>query len=429
MPNEGLRQKIGFMLEDATDDPSGISYHDNSVTVNNCHFNKVLDLRLILHGVTLDSIYFDNCIFRARVLMHNSVSSNQLLRFDSVIKFNMCIFKYDVEFNGILFKKKISFISCSFIGKFNFSENQLVGALRLLGTTFNNEVSFNASKFNNISFFSTVDDRTIFLSKVSFSNAEINDARFWNIKFEGDVYFVNTKFNCPVYLNNALFRESLVFAEQATFGKIEIKESIFLDGAEINKLIIANVIFEHYVSLNDANIHHVEINNSIFAKYYLSLSGAKIHEVKNEHTARTLKNEAIKAANTPMIIQMKAKELDFYYCSLEWRKNLFEKLPLWLMKYSNKYGEDWFRALVFILCCWVFFFSLFVISRDGLGTTFIWSDISYLKEAINFLWLLNSSKDIESIRTIWQVVFFLLGKISIAYGIYQLIAAFRKHGR
>lgn len=426
MSNKGLRQKIGSMLEDATDDPSGISYHDNFVAVKNSHFNKELNLRLIFHEITLRSIHFNNCTFSKPVKMYSAFS----IEFDSEIIFDTCVFDADVEFNGILFTKSVSFTSCCFIGKFSFSDNQLLKTFRLYGTKFNNEVFLDRSKFNDIVLFSKGDDRTVFRSKVSFSNAEINDARFWNMIFEDDVYFQNTKFNCPIYLNNALFKKLLVFAEIGTFfEKIEIKESIFLDGAEINKLIIHNVIFEHYVSLNDANIRHVEINNSIFAKYYLSLSGAKIHEVKDEYTARTLKNEAIKATNTPMAIQMKAKELDFYYCSLEWRKNLFEKCPLWLMKYSNKYGEDWFRALVFILCCWVAFFSLFVISRDGLGATFIWSDISYLKEAINFLWLLNSSKDIESIRTIWQVVFFLLGKISIAYGIYQLIAAFRKHGR
>lgn len=426
MSNKGLRQKIGSMLEDATDDPSGISYHDNFVAVKNSHFNKELNLRLIFHGITLGSIHFENCIFSKPVKMYSAFS----VEFDSEIIFDACLFEDEVEFSKYIFKESVSFTSCSFIGRFSFSDNQLLKTFRLYGTIFNNEVLFDRSKFNYIAFFSKGDDRTVFRSKVSFSNAEINDARFWNMIFEDDVYFQNTKFNCPIYLNNALFKKLLVFAEIGTFfEKIEIKESIFLDGAEINKLIIHNVIFEHYVSLNDANIRHVEINNSIFAKYYLSLSGAKIHEVKDEYTARTLKNEAIKATNTPMAIQMKAKELDFYYCSLEWRKNLFEKCPLWLMKYSNKYGEDWFRALVFILCCWVAFFSLFVISRDGLGATFIWSDISYLKEAINFLWLLNSSKDIESIRTIWQVVFFLLGKISIAYGIYQLIAAFRKHGR
>lgn len=429
MPNEELRKKIGSMLEDATNDPSGISYHDNFVIIKGCYFYKELNLRPILQEVSLASIGFYNCTFSKSVQLFSAIYGNQLLISDSEIKFYACDFELDIILYGFIFKKRISLTACSFKGVVSFNCSQFEGVFSLLGSTFDNEVRFDISKFDDIILSSDETDQTVFRSKVSFSNTEINNARFWNMIFEGDVYFVNTKFNCPVYFNNALFKKSLVFGEQATLGKIDIKESIFLDGAEINKLIIYNVIFERYVSLNDANIHHVEINNSIFAKYYLSLSGAKIHEVKNEYTARTLKNEAIKAANTPMAIQMKAKELDFYYCSLEWRKNLFEKLPLWLMKYSNKYGEDWFRALVFILCCWVAFFSLFVISRDGLGTTFIWSDISYLKEAINFLWLLNSSKDIESIRTIWQVVFFLLGKISIAYGIYQLIAAFRKHGR
>lgn len=108
MPNEELRKKIGSMLEDATNDPSGISYHDNFVIIKGCYFNKELNLGSILHGVMLGSIYFDNRTFSELVLMDETVSGNELPKFDSEIKFHACKFDADVEFNGMLFTKSIS---------------------------------------------------------------------------------------------------------------------------------------------------------------------------------------------------------------------------------------------------------------------------------------------------------------------------------
>ena len=429
MTSNRLKDKLGSMFEQVTEDASGISFHENFIILKECHFIKDLDLMLVLNEVQLKNILFTNCLFSESVDMFHSHSDNLYLEIDYDIVFHDCRFEKKVSFSGLSLKKGISFTLCTFKGDFFVNWSQFGGAFLLSGTTFENKVSFDGSKFDYIYFFSKMDDHTIFRANVSFSNAEINDARFWNMIFYGDVLFVNTKFNCPVYFNNTLFTGALVFGEQGTLGRIEIKESIYLDGAEVKQLSLYNMVFEHYVSLNNTKIENVDISNTLFSAQYLSLSGTQIHNVNNEYTARVLKNEALRGSNGPIALQMKAKELDFYYCSLGWRKNLFEKFPLWLMKYSNNYGEDWFRALIFILCCWVIFFSLFVISRDGFGTIFFWFDISYLKEAINFLWLLNSSKDIESIRTVGQVLFFLLGKISIAYGIYQLIAAFRKHGK
>ena len=64
---------------------------------------------------------------------------------------------------------------------------------------------------------------------------------------------------------------------------------------------------------------------------------------------------------------------------------------------------------------------------------FLWNDKQFWSGFINFFWLptgfnelvSQKSKDVNGGE--WGALFFILGKIIIAYGIYQTVAAFRKY--
>ena len=70
-------------------------------------------------------------------------------------------------------------------------------------------------------------------------------------------------------------------------------------------------------------------------------------------------------------------------------------------------------------------------AKDGIGSTFIWLDPIYLKQAISYFWLFNGMEGLDELSsTSWlEIIPFLLGKIFIGYGIYQTISAFRKYGQ
>nr|WP_320058224.1 pentapeptide repeat-containing protein [uncultured Bacteroides sp.] len=427
---------------------------------------------------------FRNCLFNGNVdlsLTNEELKYGQSNIIDQKIAFKGCTFEKEVSFNSYTFKKKFTLEKCKFKQECDLENNIFEQEIRLCGTEFQAQVKFCGSTFNTMTLFTpnkdrvkskdsvsisdsgSDDDRVKFGGDVSFSGSTFSDARFWKLTFEGDVHLIDTKFNCPVYFNNSKFNGTLRLGKMGTIGKTMIKQPFYLNGATIKELQIHEYIFENLLSVDEARIEDVTIRNSLFS-HFISLSGAEIKNTKDEYTARTLKNEAVKGGNNPVALKMKAMELNHYYksikCPLKLPKKLLsffsnlkkllskrlflsavcaflaalgkyiaEKVPLLLMKWSNGYGTKWIRALGFILCSTFFFFSIFVVLRDGIGDTFIWCNIKYLKEALTFVLLFDSSKEIESIQTVWQMLFFLLGKIFVAYGIYQLIAAFRKHSK
>ncbi len=110
---------------------------------------------------------------------------------------------------------------------------------------------------------------------------------------------------------------------------------------------------------------------------------------------------------------------------------LADLIILNLNKLSNSYGNSYLRGIVFTFIIWIFFFSWFILKRDGMGGIFIWTDGEYLKEAVDYFWLFGGIDGLIKGKTVtWGQIFQLFsGKILLAYGIYQTITAFRKYFR
>ena len=108
---------------------------------------------------------------------------------------------------------------------------------------------------------------------------------------------------------------------------------------------------------------------------------------------------------------------------------LLDLAILYLNKWSNSHGNNFLKGILFTLAMWFVFFSWFIITRDGIGKNFIWTDGQYLKEAVNYLWIFNGIEEIVKNNSVtWKnIIPYFLGKILITYGIYQTIAAFRKY--
>lgn len=133
-----------------------------------------------------------------------------------------------------------------------------------------------------------------------------------------------------------------------------------------------------------------------------------------------------------------AEEMNVY---LETLPKSWEKVNVWLNKWTNNHGQSWQRALGVTLGGSIFFYSFycfflgfkFDISFEGLGE--YGRLLCFLPEFINpirkaeFLpkILLESANEpkVSPIVYLWDNI----GKIFITYFIYQFIAAFRKHGK
>lgn len=106
---------------------------------------------------------------------------------------------------------------------------------------------------------------------------------------------------------------------------------------------------------------------------------------------------------------------------------------------SNNYGMSWTRGIIFTIACSFIFYLLYSISMNTVELTWnvrTWMLFSseYWEKVLGFLWLPNSDgfRDLLTNPTevsIRSYIWFILGKIFIAYGIFQTISAFRKYGK
>jgi hypothetical protein len=105
-------------------------------------------------------------------------------------------------------------------------------------------------------------------------------------------------------------------------------------------------------------------------------------------------------------------------------------ITLWLNKISNLHGESYLRALafIFISALVLYFVYLYSINRLHFGGKFDPNLIGYFFEFINPAHRLNfiEGNKTETINGLTVTADFV-GRIFVSYGIYQFIAAFRKH--
>ena len=101
----------------------------------------------------------------------------------------------------------------------------------------------------------------------------------------------------------------------------------------------------------------------------------------------------------------------------------------WFNEKSNRHGENWFQAIKFILLVSIPAYVLFL---TLLGRCFTSEsiDLSLIGYYFEFLNPVRKASFIDEIQPNWAAVGVdFISRILIAYGIYQFIAAFRKHGR
>lgn len=126
--------------------------------------------------------------------------------------------------------------------------------------------------------------------------------------------------------------------------------------------------------------------------------------------------------------------MNAYAETLTWKRDFWEKADLWLNRISTNHGQSWQRGLGMTLTVSAAFFGVYLLSlRIWPGTSFIyflkvWSyslefinpihDAGFVAEELSGVSETSLSRIIEG-----------LSRIFIAYFIYQLIQAFRKHGK
>jgi hypothetical protein len=126
------------------------------------------------------------------------------------------------------------------------------------------------------------------------------------------------------------------------------------------------------------------------------------------------------------------REMELYSKELKWtsRGDIANKIVLFFNEKSNKYGSKWSRGVLFtVIIAFIFFvLILFFGSKSDVKSIEVW-----VKGFIGTLNIFNFSEDFAGqegvkLNAIGTVLAYL-SKIFVSYGIFQTVAAFRKHGK
>lgn len=350
---------------------------------------------------------------------------------------------------GHAHNRQLIFRGCVFTYPFEFSELlEISGANDILG------VNFKYCLFEDIVSIRRIDiGFQVFMSDICFnSGMDILNAHFRMI-----FSLKQTVFKSNFFILGATFDSSVVL-DTVSANRIEIARSDFnkelsclifkdvsefrIEGINVRRLNFHTFIKTHLVLIDisisdffkcyDMSLEGLNINGLSFLNGYLLAGNLNVERI-NRETSRLIKHEAYRANNQILGIEYKVREMNEYMKEVRHWKTASTYLLLLFNRWSNNFGKSWTRGILFTVVCWVLFYGTFVVLRDIVGNQSILSTTEYIKEFVNYLWLLNGLSGLldDTGNTCWWlaivlVVVFVLGKILIGYGIYQTIAAFRR---
>lgn len=289
-------------------------------------------------------------------------------------------------------------------------------------------------------------EKIIFHSSVEIHNAVFNKSiKFFMIVFGNYLTIKNCIFNKILLFSRSLFKLEVAIHDNqfnwtSTFFGIRATtyfqhynnyyNSLTFKKAWVKVFRFNNNIITDYLDIESVDCCNLKLRVLHFEKGFIGISNLDVKEIDRE-TAKLIKREAYRANDNILGMEYKVCEMNEYRKEMRHWKTAGTFFVLWLNKWSNWYGKYWWLGVIFTVICWIVFFSLFIIFRDGWGDTFIWRDPEYIKEAVSYLWLLNGISELSACdRMNWYMAFFfVLGKVFVGYGIYQTISAFRRFGK
>ncbi len=435
------------------------SKSNNFITLEDCTFNSnislediiVEELRLIkCRADKVDSTFrLSNIegkinISDSKFISKVDFSNNKFNKNLNITADFRELFLHNSIFNDILNIResnieKIDLSSCYFNKKLNIKESEL-GEINFSNSHFNDTAKITLNSYN--------DNFNLDYSFSIFNSLFIIDSD--SGKEKGDI--INLKKEIS-FERSLISQDALILIRNVNSEDKEYKGTIDFNAANVLGTISLQSIKVEKIDLKDSTITgNINFEDVDFKE-------------GNRKTYLKVKNELLKQNNKIDSLEYKSKELNHYLKEIDVKSKFYnnlynsnkksdwilgvimlplllfkalckkqsrEVILLYINKLSNSFGQSWVRGVFFTLFIWIFYFCLYKIM--GCYTF----DIKYLNEtlgeALSYFWLfggLNELKDIKTMKfniSLLEIVPYILGKIFIAFGIYQTIAAFRKYG-
>ena len=236
---------------------------------------------------------------------------------------------------------------------------------------------------------------------------------------------------------------------------VSLKKLSFTNFTNIGTITVANVKIDGELEITNSDLGKTTFIDCDFSQIDLKFKSSKITDTSlngtllpinitaQDNIQKRLALSQIKKIyeNRGDLVEANryfAEEMNVY---LEVLPNSWEKANIWLNKWTNNHGQSWQRALGLIFGGSLFFYTFYCFFL-GFRFDFTLSGVQeygrilcFLPEFINPIrkadFLPKALLESESEPSVSALVYLWdnIGKIFITYFIYQLIAAFRKHGK
>jgi hypothetical protein len=470
------RLEIEEVFEDETfnflDQAIKITTLSNSITFENCTFicnslefcnikNPILGL-LFTNCTFYCKVDFSECSFDKLAFLDtkkiNSLHINgksekdpfQLNTFDfqnSVPFKESPALNTDFCFQNITIIDTFSFININHInGRFCFSSNKIglednkFRYLSFIDSSIFNPC-FTENKFKIFSSFNNIIFK--YLNNHEYNYTYFHENQFNKVSFSESNFIGNCAFEKCDFLSTTWFEECKNLTNsKLRFVACEFKGFSLFNKSKINFLVIDRCTFDKSSSFTDAEFNTLKLFevkfgggayfdemkiNKVLDKSYLKAKNEKILEWKR--TLRAIKQELQKTENKIDFNRFRSYELAAHYKELSLWRNFKDTSILWSTKWTTDFGLSWTRAFWFTILSGLFWYSiLYRIENSGVFNSEKVNE--FFVGAFRFFLVTDFYNPLETDRVYltnplsWFV--FILGKIVIAFGIYEMIQSFRK---
>ncbi|MCP9755090.1 hypothetical protein EGI26_07995 [Lacihabitans sp. CCS-44] len=301
------------------------------------------------------------------------------------------------------------------------------------------EYYFENSIINSISFENTSLSKN---SSFNFSDCQINFIEFSSVNNYGFIYFRNSK---PIF-----FYLDMVIAKSAKLLNLSISEM----GKQEFIKNIGPSLYKAEICFLNSSLGNIEFIGFAFSQYSFKFLNSKMlnlfiagdefpeiievseidkkNQTKADYNQLVLAYNQLKkiAENNGDIIRtslMHAKALKFQHKVLKKTPNTgYERAVFLFNGLSNNHGESWGKAFWFIIISSVSLFTLFIIptSKYAIVGSF---DNSIITDYLKFIDPFQKN-NYDEFGWFSNLIYFL-NKIVFGYGVFQLVTAFRRHGK
>jgi len=430
---------------------SGIQVEEASKSSNLAFENCCFLCNILFSSCSLNSLRFISCTINNKLFQLRNCYINDL-SFEENIE-DISNVKPNIVQSGLIKinRGKISSIDFENI---QFTE----GTLRITGQKSIKRFTITRSVLNNI-VVSNCDFNEYFDYLGNKATLKSNSSFFNHCTFPVSTFF-ETEFNNKTHFNECTFNSAVNFQSISNeingdikFTTCDFKKFTDFDRSKIHKLRFEKTNFHDFVSFQETYFDIIEIDKTNFEKgaFFDDIQIKKIDDC-DRRTIRTIKQQLQKAENRIDYNRFRVYEFNAYRKDIKKKLKEFEKdqdhlnhrkrepiqlkrdkFILWISDVVSEYGTDWKRALKFTLYYGLILYCLFFICENYTYKIcfFNWNYIThFISGFFRFFLVTDFFNPLDNDRTYltnplsWLI--FIIGKIGIAFGLYEMIQSFRK---